>query len=75
MLIDNKLEYLVMAYNYGTDGSEFAWCEDEKDLKLECLYFEEDGFSIVFAGKVSVEKEYSLSSGSLVLIEPKGGSK
>jgi len=57
--MSNFLErtYLILAYNYLNDKSDYLYCDNKSQLKNKCNEIKEDGFDIMFAGRIVVEED------------------
>jgi len=51
--------FLVLAYNYITEASEYDFCRNKLELKKRCFTLKRDNFEIMFAGKFVVEEDYT----------------
>ena len=57
--MSNFLErtYLILAYNYFNDKSDYLYCDDKRQLKSKCNELKDDGFDIMFAGRIAIEED------------------
>jgi hypothetical protein len=53
--------FLVLAYNYITETSEYDFCRSKLELKRRCSALKKDGFEIMFAGEIEVKEDYTKS--------------
>ena len=52
--------YLILAYNYLNDKSDYMYCDTKNELRNKCNELKEDGFDIMFAGKVVIVEDYTV---------------
>jgi len=57
--MSNFLErtYLILAYNYMNDKSDYMYCDTKIQLCHKCNELKEDGFNIMFAGRIVIEED------------------
>jgi hypothetical protein len=52
--------YLILAYNYLNDKSDYMYCDDKNQLRNKCNELKDDGFDIMFAGKIVIAEDYTV---------------
>lgn len=51
--------YLVLAFDYQNDKSDYLYCDDKNQLRSKCNELKEDGYDIMFAGLVMITEDYT----------------
>lgn len=52
--------YLILAYDYMNEKSDYMYCDTKNQLRNRCNELKNNGFDIMFAGKIVIAEDYTI---------------